>query len=374
MFIILDTNIVYSDKLLQSTSIRMLVDSVKKLGGCVCVPKIVLMENKNHIKKSIQQFYSEYKSILRTGKKYVTTIKFPVLDDKFIDDNYNECIKILQGNINKLGIEILPIPSVSHEKVLLRDLAHKKPFTEKGKGYRDALIWENVKLVCKRKIPPLFEKYYVVFITDNSADFCDTKDKNKLHEDLIADLKNESINEDTLNIFPSIDELMNVVIKPKMDRLEDIKNKINKTKVYQNIDFNEIVENIINDKLQWTELNDEESPFGPEYENPTIESINEISYNISDVFLLEDTKSIQIDIDVIVDCNVNFYIYKPDYCLLDEDKMPNIIDFDWNKYYMAAEDSTELQVKISLFYDIDKKAIIDTDLKILPNIKHKYED
>lgn len=76
MFIILDTNIVYSDKLLQSTSIRMLVDSVKKLGGCVCVPKIVLMENKNHIKKSIQQFYSEYKSILRTGKKYVTTIKF----------------------------------------------------------------------------------------------------------------------------------------------------------------------------------------------------------------------------------------------------------------------------------------------------------
>lgn len=57
-----------------------------------------------------------------------------------------------------------------------------------------------------------------------------------------------------------------------------------------------------------------------------------------------------------------------------EDKMPNIIDFDWNKHYMAAEDSTELQVKISLFYDIDKKAIIDTDLKILPNIKHKYED
>lgn len=205
-------------------------------------------------------------------------------------------------------------------------------------------------------------------------DFCDTKDKNKLHEDLIADLKNESINEDTLNIFPSIDELMNVVIKPKMDRLEDIKNRINQTKVYQNIDFNEIVENIINDRLQWAELNDDESPFGPEYENPTIESINEISYNISDVFLLEDTKRIQIDIDVIVNCNVNFYIYKPDYCLLDENKMPNIIDFDWNKHYMAAEDSTELQIKISLFYDTDKKAILDTDLKILPNIKHKHED
>ena len=55
--------------------------------------------------------------------------------------------------------------------------------------------------------------------------------------------------------------------------------------------------------------------------------------------------------------------------MYEENKIKDIVncllyDYDDNRYIN----------EIDLDNQPDKKAIIDTDLKILPNIKHKYED
>ena len=42
-------------------------------------------------------------------------------------------------------VMILPLPQVTHDDVLRRDLTTKKPFAKAGKGYRDTLIWESWK-------------------------------------------------------------------------------------------------------------------------------------------------------------------------------------------------------------------------------------
>ena len=47
----------------------------------------------------------------------------------------------MRGELSTIGIVVLPLPSVSQEIMMKRDLAIRKPFDPTGKGYRDTLIW-----------------------------------------------------------------------------------------------------------------------------------------------------------------------------------------------------------------------------------------
>lgn len=49
----------------------------------------------------------------------------------------------VRQRLARLGVEILPLPDVGHEELIMRDLASRPPFDRSGKGYRDALIWHS---------------------------------------------------------------------------------------------------------------------------------------------------------------------------------------------------------------------------------------
>jgi len=44
----------------------------------------------------------------------------------------------------RLGIEVLPWPKVSHVDLVARAVARRPPFDQKGGGYRDSLVWASV--------------------------------------------------------------------------------------------------------------------------------------------------------------------------------------------------------------------------------------
>ncbi|QSZ54343.1 PIN domain-containing protein [Paenarthrobacter sp. AT5] len=71
-------------------------------------------------------------------------------------------------------------PDLAVADLLARDLDHRKPFTEGGKGFRDALIWETIREVCNEVTIP---GRAVVFTTKNYKDFCAGKDMS-LHSQL----------------------------------------------------------------------------------------------------------------------------------------------------------------------------------------------
>lgn len=85
--------------------------------------------------------------------------------------------------LSLVGAVVLPVPSrVDIEAVLQRDIARKKPFDSKGRGFRDTLIWETIKDVA-------FESGdgdTIYFVTDNSGDFCG--DDGKLAPELLAEV------------------------------------------------------------------------------------------------------------------------------------------------------------------------------------------
>ena len=87
--------------------------------------------------------------------------------------------------LSRKGVEIPACPDVSASDLLNRDISTRKPFSRDGKGFRDALIWENVRALCDG-LDDLSTP--VLFVTNNSDDFCDALDKKALHPDLRTEL------------------------------------------------------------------------------------------------------------------------------------------------------------------------------------------
>jgi len=81
------------------------------------------------------------------------------------------------------AVEIPACPVVAATDLLERDPDQRKPFDKDGKGFRDALIWEDVRAICAGLADPAVP---VLFVTNNSNDFCD--DSGALHPDLRDEL------------------------------------------------------------------------------------------------------------------------------------------------------------------------------------------
>jgi hypothetical protein len=71
----------------------------------------------------------------------------------------------LDNFLSSVNAEVIEPDQISHRKLVIKDLARQKPFSPKGRRYRDALIWETVLDTVHRHGED------VVFVTDNNSDF-----------------------------------------------------------------------------------------------------------------------------------------------------------------------------------------------------------
>ena len=217
MKVILDTNIIFSDFHLKGARIKNLCESVKSTGDTVHIPEVVVDESINkyrektrECKLKIDRGISDFKRL--TGKD----VEDNPISDEFILKESEKYARSFKKQLQELGIKIIPYPSISHQELVKRDLARKKPFQETGKGYRDALIWESVKSICEKSLS-LFENPKIIFVNKNHKDFCE---EGLLHPDLKEDLVNNGINEDYVRVIEDIDIFIKEYIKPKQKILK----------------------------------------------------------------------------------------------------------------------------------------------------------
>lgn len=59
------------------------------------------------------------------------------------DDESFDYRSYLIDRFDRLGITVLPWPSVTHEELVARAVRRRPPFDEKGGGYRDSLVWAD---------------------------------------------------------------------------------------------------------------------------------------------------------------------------------------------------------------------------------------
>lgn len=356
MKVILDTNIIFNDFHLKGAKIKSLCESVKLTGDTVHIPKVVVDESINKYREKIQECKSAIDKAMSNFKRLAgEVVGDNFMYEEFMYEESKQYADIFKKRLRELGINIIPYPSTSHQELVKRDLARKKPFQETGKGYRDALIWESVKSLCETSSLSS-ENPKIIFVNKNHKDFC-------LGKLLHPDLKDDLVDKDSVRIIEDTDIFMEEYVKPQQERLKTIQDSLNEYKRYNKIDLNTEIDKRITDFLLYREFDYEESPFGQEFENPSVVGFDEPSFIVTEVRQISE-EEILVEVTIEVSCEFDFFIFKSDAICMEEDELPYIWDSDWNKHYMAASKTMPIRLKATLIVNSSFEEILSDDIEI----------
>lgn len=204
MKVVLDSNIIIEDYYLQSAKFETILASSSNGLIELYLPEVVLDETFNKFQTLLEKFSTAI-GVNKIEFERLARMKLSCSVPGDIISQACETYKsILLARLKKHSVCILPYPETSHKYLAGKAMMVKKPFNEKEKGYRDSLIWENLKsllVVSKKSTGPSPQ---LSFITRNFRDFF--TDELDLHDDLIAELGCENLSSASIIAFTSLNE------------------------------------------------------------------------------------------------------------------------------------------------------------------------
>ena len=171
--IVLDSNALFDDPTLSRSSSARLLTLARRAKIDLVVPEVVLLELQRQHRKTV---LGRIDHLVKVDAKIEQSLRILGLDlfDYYYelpDFNQLDDTRLLGAIFTRVrerllnaGVEILPVPEVSHHELLTRDLNATLPFASNGKGYRDALIWHSI--VTRWPTTPLMNAYIVTNDTD----------------------------------------------------------------------------------------------------------------------------------------------------------------------------------------------------------------
>ncbi|WP_310414274.1 PIN domain-containing protein [Chamaesiphon sp. OTE_8_metabat_110] len=224
MNIVLDTNIIVADPWLRGNTFKILLENFERVGHSLFTPIIVIDEATNIYRKNLSDTLEKYKNNIDLISKSIRQN----LDDSQIDIDIEKLTQ--EYNIylhqelkcNRQSSRYIFYPDVSHHQVVERALKRRKPFSEKGRGYQDALIWYGILSTIETYD---IENEPIAFISQNTSDFagCD----NQLHIDLVRDLIERSLEPDCVIFYPSLKLFVEDQITRSFDKLSNLQKQLN---------------------------------------------------------------------------------------------------------------------------------------------------
>lgn len=220
MILVLDSSVICSDFWFQRSSFRILVGNMKRANLSLCIPRLVVDEVINKYREITE---SEYRTLAITIDKLRqllnSDVEVPIIESraKQAADEYG---KWIHATLKQLRANILDYPQLSHESLVRRALLRKKPFSDKGVGYRDALIWEVVLQLARD------EPDQIAFVSMNVKDFADKVEKDRLHSDLAADLASSGVDAVKVSYFHTVERFVETIVKPLLNKLDAVQAQI----------------------------------------------------------------------------------------------------------------------------------------------------
>lgn len=188
--VLADTTTTFVDVMMSGTPWMQLLTLCGRGDIALIVPEVVLRETARHWRTKGEDAHKleeeGHSRVLRSRRHFDYLGVQPRLDplpslpvaeldaDAFYDQAY--------ARLAPLGVTVAPLPNVTVAAILARDLAGKKPFEKSGKGFRDALVWENVK----ETLVDLSKDDTLYLVTNNTNDYCLD---GELHPDLASEIK-----------------------------------------------------------------------------------------------------------------------------------------------------------------------------------------
>lgn len=183
--VILDSNALFGAKPFTRADSAILLELARTDHITLVVPDVVVHELSRQWVERVEKNRGRTDSALGDLNESLEEGGLPMLelDVPEVERHlfYNAAVSLLTHK----DVEILPCPDTPARDLLERDVSTRKPFSRDGKGFRDALIWENIRTLCHGLNDPSTP---VLFVSNNFDDFCDPEDKSALHPDLRPEL------------------------------------------------------------------------------------------------------------------------------------------------------------------------------------------
>ena len=347
MKIVIDTNIFFHDFMLDGTEFRTLFSELPRLGYVLCLPQIVYDE-------TINKFLEETRKVYDNAKKLgVSAIQFSNFPNPSISpENAKESYQAyFTKTLQNLNAELIGYPPVTHQNLVERALARKKPFRSSDTGgYRDALLWETILELAKND--------EVSFITNNPKDFSD-EDKKGLHQDLIDDIQSRELK--NVSLFTSIHGFNEVKIYPELKNIDEIQEQL-KADEYDGLSLVTFLDGELTEHLGSQELDPSDLDLPNEFESPSLSLVEKIG-EISEINVRQlSSGELLITFSADMECEFNIFIYKPDYFLIDGDSEVFVWDNDWNEWYVAASITKQVVLDLKLTFSPENEEVTSVSM------------
>lgn len=386
--IFVDTTTTKTDVLLEKASWTQLLSLVARFEVHVVISEVVVRETVRHRDRQAAEAWGAFEAAagkLLQRLKHLEALgaevswsprptSLPTADLKTGDRSEWRW----RQRLTDLGVEILPLPSVSHDDVLSRDLQVRKPFQSNGKGYRDALIWES----CKAFITDLPPGDHVFFVTANRSDYCE--DDGSLHRDLAVELPSTS--GASLEVASNLDALLtHRLVAPMVQRLATSKEYLREF-LYSTegqVDDHRIpsVEDLVRESVLSacdqmlgeevrTSYDEDVAPGGLNFSEVEIpDEITDVT--VAEVIVHQETfqwaiydtyegGTLLITAGVAADVALEGFIYKGDYYVLDREDVA-VLEWDWNDH--VAHVATTVSALLEFQLRVESGALMVDDVE-----------
>lgn len=210
MKVVLDSNIIIADFNLSSPEFKILLTSARTRRIELYIPHIVLDEVFNKFKQHLEKVQSE----ICLGFEKLNRLTKTNLESGISNDFISACKCGYESYIKEVtsihNIQIIPYPNISHQYLAKKAMHIKKPFNINEKGYRDSLIWENIKSLISKENINIETSLEVAFITGNHKDFL--TDEGDFHDDLVSELVSEGIKSESIFALRSVRDFNNTIL------------------------------------------------------------------------------------------------------------------------------------------------------------------
>lgn len=354
--VVVDTNAMYDD-VMQTRAQWMRLLSLSARGRIrLCIPTVALRETSRHWEERVTRAQADASSahgkLVKSRRAYSylglkDLAEPPELPEVTIslEEFYND----RAGRLSSLGAEILPLPKVSTSEILERDLGRRKPFADKGKGFRDAVLWHSVKELLEA-LPQSSTLYFI------SNDLDDFWLEDSLHPDLAGEIA--PLDRD-FRVLKKLDDLLeSEALRPLVaelaatdDELEEFLRQTleaGELEEYEPISISDLVRsavmtevlNLVGEPIsaggeeRSVGLDFSEIDIPPELESPTVSYVMADEASVDwETYETYEEETLLIRATVDADVEVEGAVFKPDYYVMGEEF--SAIE-DLNDHYLQA--------------------------------------
>ena len=336
MQVVLDANIIVSEGFGNSALFRFFLSSSELTGYRAFVPKPV-----------IEEVVGQYRQRLDSGIKKVET------ETKKLSDLLNRPLLLptadLQQEVTRFTNELelmliesnctlLDYPDIPHEDIVWRAIARRRPFDNKGSGYRDTLVWQSVLDLADRA-----DSRVALLAADK--DFQD--EEGTLHPDLGEDLENRGQSKDKVLLVNSLLDFVDTYIRPNLKRVfED-----NPTRALSQmgIELSDAIGVGVYETYSGVQFSSEDLGVRWEFETLGLDMVSGVSsIEVMDAREVETGKFLLQSHAELV-CEFDVFVYKSDAFTIDE---LSVWDTDWNDHYVRGSITLELGCQLDLVVDV----------------------